>query len=93
MKNRTRIDVYAAILETINNHPDGVRLTRITYGVGISTDRARTFLDLLQTAGLVAPSKEDSNYYVTTKHGDKFLSSYYILKGYLNEMKENLNQI
>ena len=93
MKNRTRIDIYAAIIETIDNHDNGVRLTRITYGAGISTDRARKFLDLLLQAGLIAPSKEDSRYFVTTKHGEKFLSAYYQLKGYLEEMNESLEEM
>ena len=87
MKNRTRIDIYAAILETVDKHPDGVRLTPITYGAGISTDRARKFLTLLQSAGLVAPSRDNSSLFVTTRHGEKFLSAYYVLKGYLEGME------
>ncbi|MFW9992939.1 MAG: winged helix-turn-helix domain-containing protein [Candidatus Odinarchaeota archaeon] len=90
MKNRTRIDIYAAIIETIKKHPEGIRLTRITYGAGIPTDRARKFLNQLMAAGLVKPSVKNAKTFVMTKHGRKFLESYYVLKAYLDEMKEIL---
>jgi len=88
MKNRTRIDIYAAIIEAVDSHEDGLRITRISYGAGIPTDRARKFIDQLMSAGLLAPSIEDNAYYVATKHGQKFLKSYYIISGYLNEIDE-----
>ncbi|MFX1513461.1 MAG: winged helix-turn-helix domain-containing protein [Promethearchaeota archaeon] len=90
MKKRTRIDIYAAIIDIVRRHSEGMRLTRISYGVGIPTDRARTFINQLLSAGLIAPSRENTVYYVTTKHGRKFLDAYNVLKGYLNEMEENL---
>jgi len=94
VKKRTRIDIYAAILESVSRHPyQGLRLTRISYGAGIPTDRARTFINLLMDAGLVAPNVEDAKYFVTTKHGEKFLKAYYVLKGFLGEIQENIDEL
>ncbi|MFX0095762.1 MAG: winged helix-turn-helix domain-containing protein [Candidatus Hodarchaeota archaeon] len=91
MKKRTRIDIYAAILNIVKRHSEGIRLTRISYGAGIPTDRARKFINQLLSAGLMAPSSENAAYYTATKHGRKFLEAYAVLKGYLKEMDENLS--
>lgn len=89
MKKRTRIDIYASMIKIIDQHDEkGIRLTRVAYGAGIPTDRARAFIDKLMTSGLVAPKKEDNRFYVSTKHGQKFLDSYYVLKGYLDSIEE-----
>ena len=93
MKNRTRIDIYASILQALEQSEEGLKLTRISYAAGIPTDRARKYLNLVMSAGLVAPSKQDFSVYVITKHGLKFLESFYILNGYLNEMDEDIKQL
>lgn len=86
MKNRTRIDIYAAIIDAADSHQEGLRITRISYAAGIPTDRARKFVEQLMSAGLLAPSVKDNAYYVCTKHGQRFLQSYYIITGYLDEI-------
>ena len=45
------------------------------------------------SAGLINPNIEDNSYYIITKHGIKFLESFHILQGYLNEMNEGLDSL
>ncbi|MFX1536180.1 MAG: winged helix-turn-helix domain-containing protein [Promethearchaeota archaeon] len=93
MKKRTRIDIYASIVDIVRRHSEGIRLTRISYGAGIPTDRARQFINDLLSAGLIAPSSDNASYYTVTKHGRKFLDAYNVLRGYLNEMGEKIHVI
>lgn len=88
MKNRTRIEIYSMMLEALDQNDDGLKITRLSYAVGIPTDRARKYLNLLSSAGLIAPSKFDHSYHVITNHGRKFLDAYYVLNGYLKSMDE-----
>ena len=89
MKNRTRIEIYASILQNLEQMSEtGLKITRISYGAGIPTDRARKYVNLLMSAGLIAPHIEDNTYFTITKHGIRFLESFYILQGYLDEMNE-----
>ena len=93
MKNRTRIEIYSMMLEALDQNDEGLKVTRLSYAVGIPTDRARKYLNLLSSAGLVAPNILDHTFFIITNHGRKFLDSYYVLKGYLKEMDEDLDKI
>ena len=93
MKNRTRIEIYSMMLEALDQNDEGLKITRLSYAVGIPTDRARKYLNLLTSAGLIAPNFLDHSYYIITHHGQKFLESYYVLKGYLKEMDGDLEKI
>lgn len=93
MKNRTRIEIYSIMLEALDQSDDGLKITRLSYAVGIPTDRARKYLTFLQSAGLVQPNILDHSYYVVTNHGRKFLDAFYVLRGYMKEMDENIDEI
>ena len=93
MKNRTRIDIYSMMLEALDQSDNGLKITRLSYAVGIPTDRARRYLNMLLSAGLVAPNLLDHSYYVITNHGKKFLESFYVLRGYMKEMDGDLDKM
>ncbi len=93
MKNRTRIEIYSTMLEALDQSDDGLKITRLSYAVGIPTDRARKYLNMLQSAGLVQPNLLDHSYFIITHHGRKFLDAFYILRGYMKEMDEDLDKI
>ena len=89
MKNRTRIEIYASILQNLDVMSEtGLKITRISYGAGIPTDRARKYVELMRDAGLIKLKQEDNSYFIITTHGIKFLEAFHILQGYLDEMNE-----
>ena len=50
---RTKVDLYATILEVVRRYPEGGRITRISYGVGVPVDRLKVMVDELCANGLV----------------------------------------
>jgi len=50
---RSRVDLYATILEVIRRYPEGGRITRVSYGVGVPVDRLKIMVDALSANGLV----------------------------------------
>ena len=53
---RSKVDLYATILEVIRRYPEGGRITRISYGVGVPVDRLKVMVEesrghLFKTAG------------------------------------------
>lgn len=81
---RSRADLYAAVLEVLIRYPEGGRITRLSYGVGIPVDRLRTVVESLISYGLVRQlSDEDKVYYFATPRGLEFLDTYWKMKGFL----------
>jgi len=80
---RTKLDIYADILEVVKRHKDGCGITRISYGAGMPNDRTRKFLNELISFGLIKPRVEDPKKYVITTRGLEFLDAYYKLKSIL----------
>ncbi|MGQ4914078.1 MAG: winged helix-turn-helix domain-containing protein [Candidatus Asgardarchaeia archaeon] len=80
---RTKIDIYADILEVIKRYPEGCGITRISYGSGMPNDRTRRFLNQLINHGLVKPRTDDPRKYMITSRGLEFLDAYYKLRQYL----------
>lgn len=93
MKNRTRIEIYSMMLEALDQSEEGLKITRLSYSVGIPTDRARKYLNMLLSAGLIAPNLLDHSFYVITNHGRKFLDAFYVLRGYMKEMDGDLDKL
>jgi len=48
---RSRMDIFAEILEVITRYPEGVRITRLSYGVGVPVDRLKTQVEALCSNG------------------------------------------
>ena len=81
---RSRADIYATVLEVIRKYPEGGRITRISYGVGVPVDRLKTMVDSLYSYGLLTRSGDGNEvYYWVTPRGVEFLDTYWKMKGFL----------
>jgi predicted transcriptional regulator len=95
---RSKADLYATILEVMRRYPEGERITRISYGVGVPVDRLKVMVDKLSATGLVrkitADGEDDkeekgsssyspSYYYSVTPRGVEFLETYWKMRGFL----------
>jgi predicted transcriptional regulator len=81
---RSKMDLYAQILEVITRYPEGVRITRLSYGVGVPVDRLKTLVEALCSNGLVRKStnEEDDVAYGATSRGLEFLETYWKMKAF-----------
>ena len=71
---RTRIDIFAAILES---SLEGSRKTRIMYRANVNQRDLTTILDLLIRKGLLEVAKDkSSSIYKATAKGRNFIESY-----------------
>ncbi len=88
---RSKVDLYATILEVIRRYPEGGRITRISYGVGVPVDRLKVMVEALSANGLVrkiAVEEEEGDeagvyYFAVTARGLEFLETYWKMKGFL----------
>jgi len=80
---RSKMDLFAQILEVITRYPEGVRITRLSYGVGVPVDRLKTLVEALSSNGLVRKStNEDEVAYGATPRGLEFLETYWKMKAF-----------
>jgi predicted transcriptional regulator len=91
-KKRSRSDLYATILEVIRRYPEGGRITRVSYGVGVPVDRLKVMVEELTANGLVrrvaVEDEQGGNAgaaycYGVTPRGLEFLDTYWKMKGFL----------
>ena len=85
---RSKADLYATILEVIRRYPEGERITRISYGVGVPVDRLKVMVEKLGAMGMVRKITVDedekgSYYYSVTPRALEFLETYWKMKGFL----------
>ncbi|MDA4117759.1 MAG: winged helix-turn-helix domain-containing protein [Thaumarchaeota archaeon] len=92
---RSKVDLYATILEVIRRYPEGERITRISYGVGVPIDRLKVMVDKLCSTGLARKIAVDEDeepggssaavayHYGVTQRGLEFLDTYWKMKGFL----------
>ncbi len=86
---RSKMDMYAEVLEVITRYPEGVRITRLSYGVGVPVDRLKTMVEALCSNGLVRKStNEDEVSYGATTRGLEFLDTYWKMKGFFEILGE-----
>ena len=65
-------------------YPEGGKITRISYGVGVPIDRLRTIIENLCNFGLARKLTEGEQvYYFATPRGLEFLDTYWKMKGFL----------
>jgi predicted transcriptional regulator len=78
------MDLYAQILEVITRYPEGVRITRMSYGVGVPVDRLKTLVEALCSNGLVRKStiEGDDLSYSATPRGLEFLETYWKMRAF-----------
>lgn len=71
-------------MEVLIGYPEGVKITRLSYGVGVPVDRLRAMVEDLSSLGLVRKSTDDEGiYYFATPRGLEFLDTYWKMQGFL----------
>lgn len=86
---RSRADLFAAILEVISHYPEGARITKLSYGVGVPVDRLKLLVEKLCRLGLATKdSDEEGVYYGVTPRGLEFLDTFWKMKSFLEELGE-----
>lgn len=82
------MELYAQILEVITHYPEGIRITRLSYGVGVPVDRLKLLVERLSSYGLARRSMDEEGvyFYVVTPRGLEFLDTFFRMRGFLNEM-------
>jgi predicted transcriptional regulator len=97
LKKRERLDIYADILEVLKHRPEGVLITRVSYGAGLPIDRVKPMLDGLTHCELVSvrvkgdplqSSLVQRRFYHVTKKGLEFLDAYRKIQDLLIYLKE-----
>ena len=100
LKKRERLDIYADILEVLRRHPDGVLITRISYGAGLPIDRMKPMLDALTRCGLVAvrvkgdplqSSFMQRRFFFVTRKGLEFLEGYRRIHSLLSYLEKEVS--
>jgi predicted transcriptional regulator len=86
---RSKTDLYAEVLEVITHYPEGARITKLSYGVGVPVDRLKLILDRLNSYGLANKSEDEQGaYYGISPRGLEFLDIFWKMKGFLEEFSE-----
>ena len=87
MSKRSRVDIYAEILEALKRKGP-TRITRVSYAVGIPVDRAKRSLSDLASAGLTNIQTGEETSYSITHRGLEFLDAYWKMDGFLKFLGE-----
>ena len=87
---RSKIELYATVLEVIKRYPEGSRITKMSYGVGVPIDRLKPILVDLTSYGLVqtlTDDEEEGVFYVLTPRALDFLETYSKMQSFLETFK------
>ncbi len=88
--NRTKVDIYGTILQVVTVYGT-VRITKMSYGVGVPIDRLKKMVNDLCAAGLLRKqTNEEGVTYGATTRGLEFLDAYRKMKSYLEQMEGSL---
>ena len=80
---RSKTDLYAGVLEVLIRYPEGGKITRISYGVGVPIDRLRKIIENLCDLGLARKLTDGEQvFYFATPRGLEFLDTYWKMKGF-----------
>jgi predicted transcriptional regulator len=85
-RKRSRVELYATVLEVIKRYPEGSRITKMSYGVGVPIDRLKVILSDLSTYGLVQTFEDEEDqslYYTLTPRALDFLETYWKMRSFL----------
>ena len=102
LKKRARLDIYRDILEVLKRQPEGVLITRLSYGAGLPIDRIKPMLDGLAHCELVVvrvkgdplqSSLVQRRFYYVTKKGLEFLEAYRKIQDLLTYLESERNAI
>ena len=87
---RSRADLFAAVLEVISHYPEGARITKLSYGVGVPVDRLKLLVERLCKLGLAMKATDEEGVcYGVTPRGLEFLDTFWKMKGFLEELGES----
>jgi predicted transcriptional regulator len=87
MSKRSRVDIYAEILEALKRRGP-TKITRVSYAVGIPVDRAKKSLSDLAAFGLANIQAGEETAYSITHRGLEFLDAYWKLDSFLKFLGE-----
>ncbi|OLD05506.1 MAG: hypothetical protein AUF79_19730 [Crenarchaeota archaeon 13_1_20CM_2_51_8] len=90
MSKRSRVDIYAEILETLKRRGP-IRITRISYAIGTPVDRAKKSLTDLASYGLARIEGGVETSYSITHRGLEFLDAYWKLDSFLKFLEREKN--
>jgi len=85
-QKRSRVELYATVLEVIKRYPEGSRITKMSYGVGVPIDRLKTILVDLGSYGLIQTIEDEEDegvYYMLTPRALDFLETYWKMRSFL----------
>jgi predicted transcriptional regulator len=86
---RSKTDLYAQVLEVLIRYPEGGKITRLSYGVGVPVDRLRTIIEALCNYGLTRKLiTDEQTLYFATPRGLEFLDIYWKMKGFLEIFRD-----
>lgn len=86
---RSKADLYAQVLEVLIRYPEGGKITRVSYGVGVPVDRLKRILEALSNYGLARKlTVDEQTLYFATPRGLEFLDTYWKMKGFLEIFKD-----
>jgi len=100
LRKRGRLDIYADILEVLKRQPEGVLITRISYGAGLPIDRVKPMLNALTHCELVAvhakgnplqSSFTQRRFFTVTRKGLEFLDTYRKIHDLLTYLEKETN--
>jgi predicted transcriptional regulator len=84
LKKRSRVDIYADILEVLKRRPEGSLVTRISYGAGLPVDRVKPMLETLANYGLLSVRLAgESRFFHVTRRGLEFIDAYRKVQGFM----------
>ena len=87
---RSKTDLYAAVMEVISHYPEGARITKLSYGVGVPVDRLKLLVEKLCRLGLARKGSDEAGpYYGVTPRGLEFLDTFWKMKSFLEELGES----
>jgi predicted transcriptional regulator len=90
LKKRSRLDIYADILEYLKQHPDGCQVTRLSYAAGLPIDRMNLMLQTLSHFELVQvhlvgeplqANRMQRRYYGISRKGLEYVEAYKKIQG------------
>lgn len=74
------------VLEVITHYPEGARITKLSYGVGVPVDRLKLIVEKLCSYGLANKSSDDEGtYFGVTPRGLEFPDVFWKMRGFLEE--------
>jgi predicted transcriptional regulator len=78
------------VLEVVSHYPEGAKITRLSYGVGVPVDRLKLIIEKLCRFGLARKATDEEGvHYGITPRGLEFLDAFWKMKSFLEELGES----